>query len=133
MLPFQPETLEAIRARLPQAVAKLQTADAQVGRQRAHVFDFQDGVRCIISVDAIAPDDFSLHLSFSMVPGALDFIHFMKRVDEIPFELWPDLLLVLQQNVPTRCAIHSFFEIPLAWKPFLKVCEEAPKIESSAS
>jgi hypothetical protein len=120
MLPFQPETLEALRARLPQAVAKVQQLDARVGMLRQHVFDFQDGVRCIISVDGIEKNAPSLHLSFSMTPGSLDFIRFLNRVEAIPVELWPDTLLVLQQNVPSSCALHSFFEIPPAWKPLLK-------------
>src|SRR4051812_12922660 len=59
-LPFQPEPIEALRARLPQAVAELINPRAILlqealppGMLRKHVFDFECGYRMIVSVDPL--------------------------------------------------------------------------------
>ncbi len=57
-LPFQPESMESARKRLPQALEQVFLIADVVGGDRAssfraHVFDFDDGVRLIISRDEL--------------------------------------------------------------------------------
>ena len=65
-LPFKPETFEGIKARLPIALVDVYEihTEPRPGLQRKHVFDFQDGVRMIISRDAVDGDS-CVHVSAS--------------------------------------------------------------------
>lgn len=120
MLPFEPETLESIRARMPAALEELYTleaveADEQLppGAQRRHVFDFEDGIRMAVSVDKNADTESMLHLSFSLWPGhPMAIPHFVERVKSLPLEIWPDTILLLLEVVSAGRAVHLFFEVP---------------------
>ena len=71
-LPFVPETFEAICARFPAAVAHVITFDEmqtlvrnRQGPGRANVFDFADGIRCIVTSDR-PYDIIYTHFSFGV-------------------------------------------------------------------
>lgn len=67
-LPHEPETIEQAKARYPLAVRRSYTfaeaAAEQFGRQRKHVFDFEDGMRLIISREKFWLNG-SIHVSAS--------------------------------------------------------------------
>jgi hypothetical protein len=75
MLPHAPEPLEALRARLPDALAPVydpalvaRGLQACPGGQRRHVFDAEDGLRLIVSRDRLGGAA-HLHVSASVEPG----------------------------------------------------------------
>lgn len=117
-LPFQPEKLESMRARLPDALVTVynpdtvKTGGVRPGQLRQNVFDFEDGIRCIVSLD-LDPDENKkyLHLSFSSTVE-MDVDKFLARVDEIPTQFWPDTVLVMDRDFATNCAIHTVYELP---------------------
>jgi len=138
MLPFEPERLESMRARLPAALSVVYEAGAvslggqRPGELRQHVFDFEDGVRCVFSLDRDGPITF-LHMSFSCQEWTkLQLISFLNRVEAIPVEFWPDTLLLELKRFQTPRAVHVAFEIPPGWDRFFKVCESTPRTGSSA-
>lgn len=60
MLPFEPESTEELKARYDEALQEVfdprevaNDPDLSPGKKREHVFDFEDGVRLIVSVDQI--------------------------------------------------------------------------------
>ena len=71
MLPTEPETFEQIKARFVEAIREpvdLESVRAGTRKppsgERKHVFDFEDGMRMIVSVDLIV-DTYFLHISVS--------------------------------------------------------------------
>lgn len=131
-----------MRARLPAALSLIyDTEEIEAGRgtrpgeQRQHVFDFEDGVRCILSLDAYPaekpclPKRVMLHMSFSS-HGGINFMEFFNRVEAIPAEFWPDTVLLPVQQFMTPYAVHVVFDIPRDWKRFYEV--STPKTASSA-
>lgn len=78
MLGFEPESVEAARARLPQALAPiydpldLRSGELRPGEQRRHVFDFEEGIRLIVSrdllIDSSRPPE--VHVSASAIRPA---------------------------------------------------------------
>lgn len=139
MLPFEPESLESIRARLPQALSVvynyeiIESGGQRPGEQRRHVFDFKDGIRCILSIDEGEQTVRHLHLSFSLHDyNWMSVAQFMHRMSVIPTEFWPDTLLVPIARFQTPRAIHFAFDLPPSFNQFLKVCVDTPKTASSA-
>ena len=123
MLPFEPENLEALRARLPAALKARYDVEAvarKVGRRpgelREHVFDFDDGIRCIVSIDFYRNDPPLLHLSVGVQEGTkLNFGEFLVRAENLASQLWPDTLLLLRERVLTKQAIHVSYDVPKAF------------------
>lgn len=73
-LPFEPRPLDELRARYPAAVERV--FDYRFGfpavwpsQLRAHVFDFEDGLRVMVSRDREEEDGTYLHVSASLEPG----------------------------------------------------------------
>jgi hypothetical protein len=71
MLPIEPEPLAAMKARFHLAVSEpVDTDKVSKGvipppsRDRRHVFDFEDGMRMVVSVDRVIDEEF-LHVSAS--------------------------------------------------------------------
>jgi len=71
MLPIEPESFDAMKARFALAVAEpVDTNEVREGlrpppsRDRRHVFDFEDGMRLVVSVDRVIDKEF-LHVSAS--------------------------------------------------------------------
>jgi len=131
-----------MRARLPAALSVVYDYDVDramaecPGEQRQHVFDFEEGIRCVISIDrdrdGILGRPF-LHLSFSCDWSKTEQIgHFLRRIEMIPVEFWPDTVLLELKHFMTPCAVHFIYEVPLDWQRFLKACESIPKTGSSA-
>ena len=72
-LPFEPQPLSVLRARLVDALAApvdvlrvLAGYDVDPGLQRQHVLDCEDGLRLIVSVDRLPDDTVQVHLSASI-------------------------------------------------------------------
>lgn len=68
-LPFQPEPVDQLTARFNKALDRVvdvcQMGKKRPGMDRTHVFDFEDGLRMIISIDDYLDEKF-LHLSGSL-------------------------------------------------------------------
>lgn len=69
-LEFAPESLDSMRNRYKKAVAKVWVVDGsnmkeRPGLFRDHVFDFESGIRLLISNDKIAGEDPVIHISAS--------------------------------------------------------------------
>jgi len=118
-----------MKARLPAALTTVYDANdsgPRPGEQRKQVFDFEDGVRCVVSIDHNSEANV-LHLSFSCQDWTkLQVIEFLNRIEAIPVEFWPDMLLLELRRFQTSCAIHVIYEVPL----FFKVCESIPRTGS---
>jgi hypothetical protein len=71
MVPFEPQTLDELKARFHEAVSGVVDTDEirrglrpPPSREPKHVFDFDDGLRLIVSVDRVMDEEF-LHVSAS--------------------------------------------------------------------
>jgi hypothetical protein len=93
MLPHEPESVESMLARFPKALEPVYATEAiregrmpRPGQVRAHVFDFEDGVRMIASMDLDeginGPDPF-LHLSFSRRDEAMTKDQLARRITDL--------------------------------------------------
>lgn len=74
-LPFEPETIEQAKARLGAALDPVyhqqDVLDGRPAQDRKHVFDFEDGMRLIVSRDELNGVEASTHVSASFeVEGA---------------------------------------------------------------
>lgn len=114
MLPFEPELREKLEARFSLAftpkfdVARcVDRTGPFPGTQRRHVFDFENGVRMIVSVDTDGETDM-LHFSFGMSSGCLlSGEQFGDFLDEVIKEFWkPDYKVDARMN--TAKALHVF-------------------------
>jgi hypothetical protein len=98
-LPFQIEPLEQMQARFPEALEPIWDATDEAalelnrpGMHRAHVFDFQNGLRLLISRDVLDDIKPMIHVSASFEADSpfgkeleqhamgLDFAHFLDLV-----------------------------------------------------
>lgn len=92
MLPFQPETVERMIGRFPQALEKTWLVTDPMpdrpGLHREHVFDFPSGMRLLISRDRLLPvEPAKIHVSASwefMEPRSIDE---MNRRVKVGYEL----------------------------------------------
>ena len=130
MLPNQPEKLDSMRARLPLALSVVYKAEeieagrgTRPGELRQHVFDFEDGIRCIVSLDRQPNSHVYLHMSFSTIAWEGQSLPaFFARVEQIPVDFWPDQILLPVQQFMTPRAVHVIFDLPSSWKQFYEVC-----------
>lgn len=144
MLPNEPESLDSMKARLDAALSVVyDAAEIEAGRGkrpgelRQHVFDFEDGIRCIASLDRQINGHVYLHMSFSTIDWhGLSLPGFFARVEQIPTDFWPDQILLPMQQFMTERAVHVIFDPPPSWKRFYETCakthDPAPKTGSSA-
>ena len=71
MLPYRPESLEAMQQRFPQALAEVTDVEycrfggETPGQKRKHIFDFEDGLRLIVSKDRLEDGRIVVHFSAS--------------------------------------------------------------------
>jgi hypothetical protein len=105
-LPNEPETVDAARARYPDAVAYAFTHEAR----RRHTFDFDDGLRLIVS-----------HERFAAPYGSSDAIHISASFHpNTPIErrLFGAAIKTRMSEDPawTRDAVEKFLDmVPLRW------------------
>jgi hypothetical protein len=78
MPPWQPESRESIKARFNEALTPdidfqqvCRGEQQPPGVDRKHVFDFEEGVRMIVSIDRDGNGARLLHLSFGIPPHSL--------------------------------------------------------------
>jgi hypothetical protein len=113
-----------MRERVQHAIDRVYDATSQFdtlrpGEQRENVFDFEDGVRAIISIDSVKDNPF-LHCSYSLSSESkLTMWQFVDHVETIPNQLWPDTVLTLMHCFATQRAFHFIYSIPQAWKNHL--------------
>lgn len=115
---------------MPKALSRLFDVDKTVkgacprpGELRDHVFDLEDQIRCIISLDYTGTDDPVLHVSCSStLETGLSFTAFLAKCSSLHTELWPDVLLVEIHRTVTERAIHFFYEAP---ERFLALCKQS--------
>lgn len=76
MVPFNPQPIEVLKARFPAAIAKSysvqhvsENPEDRPGSRPEHVFDFEDGVRLIVSRDFHNGREV-IHFSGSLMQGA---------------------------------------------------------------
>lgn len=88
-LPIVPEADEALRARY--AVALQRTFEPcpspRPAELREHVFDFNDGIRFVVSRDLVSDPKFTgvyLHVSASLVPKSEVYNHLLKQKHGTP-------------------------------------------------
>lgn len=71
ILPFIPEPIEQLKARFPICLVKIwnpkniNAGGKRPGQSRDYVFDFESGLRLLISKTAFFPHDISVHISAS--------------------------------------------------------------------
>lgn len=101
-IPFVPESLEAMKARFPEAIEHPYDVDEialrvelRPGMDRKHVFDFEDGIRLIISRD--------------YERGRKPLLHFSGSVDENHIEDWKVKFGAAMQVLPTPLLRLNFF------------------------
>ncbi len=77
-LPFEPEILLTMQGRYAEAIREVNDVESvtmglrlSTGEQRRHVFDFADGVRLVVSRDALAGHPVHIHLGGSAIRGSL--------------------------------------------------------------
>lgn len=64
MLPHKPETMQQMKARFGRAIAETISVENAPSENRDHVFDFEDGMRMVVTVDCLSGSEF-LHVSVS--------------------------------------------------------------------
>jgi hypothetical protein len=76
MLEFEPEPMAKLKERYPLAIKDIYDVLAvhfnnmqRPGEKREHVFDFQDGMRLIVSKDKMPGKAPYVHFSASIIPG----------------------------------------------------------------
>lgn len=121
MLPQQPEELPAICNRIPEALRFIYAVEEvaanihgenRPSNQRRHVFDFQDGIRMVLTVDigSRGTNYLAVHASFSFVPGAFPTIDaFAHRVKIRCDEIFPRDRVSAGRDLWTRAAVHKYF------------------------
>src|SRR3954468_23455740 len=71
MLPFEPESLESMQARFPKALERIWVVPSngdmpdRPGMHREHLFDFESGLRLLISIDRLDKANTIIHISAS--------------------------------------------------------------------
>lgn len=121
-LPFQRESLDSIRKRLPQALAVIYDVRSilnggdRPGLHRENVFDNEDGIRTVISLDRDDGAPPVLHLSFSIdASSPLTVEQFFDATANMHTVLWPDTFLRFIDRRGTSIAIHILYEAPAAF------------------
>ena len=122
-LPFIRESLDSIRKRLPKALTVVYDAQnildggKRPGQLRENVFDSEDGIRTIISLDKDGKTGVPvLHMSFSLDPSStLQLEQFFDATASMHTVLWPDTFLKFIARTGTSIAIHIFYEAPASF------------------
>lgn len=69
MLPFEPESLKLLKKRYPAAIEKIwyvtDPMPDRPGMHREHLFDFESGLRLLISKDSLVFGKIDIHVSAS--------------------------------------------------------------------
>ena len=126
MLPFEPESIESLKARYPEAMKDTYDPNdikddptQSPGKQRKHVFDFEDGLRLIASRDQMKESELDpiTHYSVSVVESICNVNQFkdlaafvgwaIKHINQIrPKEMTGQLIT---QGTETGI-VHMFYD-----------------------
>lgn len=106
-LQFEPEPLDKLKARFTEALTPDydQTAGTFPGLLRKHVFDFENGVRMIVSHD-VADGHRALHFSFGLNPvaEAMAGDAFCNFAEQMVLEFWHKAVVL--DHMLTEKALH---------------------------
>lgn len=115
-MPFQPEPLNALKARYAKALAPVfNFMDTQIkpapGMKREHVFDFENGLRMIASREYHGQGKTYLHLSFGVVPEKQSEWNAIRHHAVSYDTAWEFLgdIRPPDEEYSTKRAIHFFF------------------------
>ena len=121
MLEFQPEPVEELKARYPEALEDVfnplriqANPELSPGKKRKHTFDFENGLRLIVSVDEFKKERVT-HYSASMYPDNphTDIIKFTLFVAENINALREDELVGCLKTVLDEAGVlHCFYTEP---------------------
>ena len=124
-LPWEPEIDDMLQGRFDKAMERVydiedmmsqDLADDRPGVKREHVFDFQDGIRMIISKDRTAKGRTFLHVSGSSYNKKLTPEELMKSMGEKILELHKgDISGVMQAVKTSGGVIHMLLELGPDW------------------
>jgi hypothetical protein len=119
-LPFEPQPDAELQARFELALEPHQDIhfppDPATGLQRKHVFDFEDGVRAIVSIDydgGTEPAEKYLHVSIGACSEAA-WERVPERIEPVLGVLFNGRKPELVERAMTEVAIHLFFR----WSTF---------------
>jgi len=120
LLQWEPESREAMKARFMAALspdinfkAVARGEQNPPGMDRKHVFDLEEGVRMIVSIDC--EDETTtrlLHLSFGMPPWSL--VPSIEALKKLAFQIKAEMLGLDEpvEQFTTNRAFHLFFKPP---------------------
>lgn len=118
MIPFEPESMESIRARLPKALQPsfdlARPSTIQIN-WRVHMFDLEEGFRVMVTREKSVVGKavyHNLHVSVSTPAGRPPGPQFADRVNRIPGEFFPDLELELKYKFASDTSMQFFFGVP---------------------
>ena len=124
-LPFEPEIDEMLQNRFEKALERVYDVETMMngglnedrpGVKREHVFDFQDGVRLIISKDRTAKGKTFLHVSGSSYNKKMSPEELIKVMAEKILELHKGNISGVMQAVKTSGGIiHMLLELGPDW------------------
>jgi len=117
-LPFEPEPLESLRARYSEAVKGItnpkvveRNPSRAPSKKRKHVFDFEDGLRLVVSVDQYQGVRVT-HYSASMYPdNPHDVMDFIRLVLDHINEVRPEPMMgQVVSKIAGRGIVHIFYD-----------------------
>ena len=110
--------MESLKARLQNAlddvydVSKIEAGAPRPGQSRQHVFDTEQGVRMIVSVDKPAVDEPPvLHISFSLIdplPPGMTLEKFGDLIDSLPSVLFGRTMQSTQETRSSMVVHHLY-------------------------
>lgn len=119
MLPYLPQTLEVMRSRLPKAIKELINPKECVrtgyypSKERVHVFDWEDGLRLIVTreLQQFGQWEQCLHLSASFPPESP--MHtFYAEANGMGKDAW---IRCVQQRISDLFCVDKPAPEPLIW------------------
>lgn len=117
MIPFEPESMESIRARLPKALQPsfdLTKPEVRI-IWRNHTFDLEEGFRVLVTREKSVVGKavyHNLHVSVSTPAGRPPGPQFAARVNQIPGEFFPGFELELKYKFASDTSMQFFFGVP---------------------
>lgn len=118
LLKWEPESREAMKARFTAALspdidfqAVARGEQNPPGMDRKHVFDLEEGVRMIVSIDS-EENNRLLHMSFGLPPWSL--VPDIEALKKLAFQIKVEMLGLDEpvEQFVTRRAFHLFFKPP---------------------
>jgi hypothetical protein len=115
-LPFEPESLAQLQARFAQALSPVYDVASEgqatmlgIGKKRKHVFDCENGIRAIVSLDRNQAGETLLHISFSTTGRSIPPQEAVDLCHELAETLSQGRLVKPEVRVTEKGIIHFFY------------------------